>query len=100
MEQISVKILDRDYKLAVSPDDRDSLRHAASLLDEKMRSVRDGGRIVGVDRIAVMAALQLALELVVERHPPEGSPTGAMLRKVQKMTADIDEELKRQESLF
>ncbi len=100
MEQISVKILDRDWKLAVPPEERESLIDAAALLDEKMRSVRDTGRIAGIDRIAVMAALQLALDLVMLRNPPASSSTGTMLRRIQKMTADIDEELKRQESLF
>lgn len=100
MEQISVKILDRDWKLAVTPEERESLIDAATLLDDKMRSVRDTGRVAGIDRIAVMAALQLALELVMMRNPPAGSTTGTMLRRIQKMTADIDDELKRQESLF
>ena len=58
MEQIDVKILDREYRLSVTPEDRDRLMQAASLVDSKMRSIRDGGRVNSIDRIAVLAALQ------------------------------------------
>lgn len=100
MEQIDVKILDRDYKLAVNTDEREILVDAAKMVDDKMRSIRDAGRIAGVDRIAVMAALQLAHELIGARNPAEGSNTGDLLKRIKKMTDELDEELKRQESLF
>ena len=59
MEQIDVKILDRDYRLAVSPDDRKRLLEAVAVVDEKMRSIRDAGKISGLDRIAVSRAGEL-----------------------------------------
>jgi cell division protein ZapA len=57
MEQLGVKILDRDYKLAVKPEEKERLLDAVGVVDEKMRSLRDTGKIVGMERIAVMAAL-------------------------------------------
>ena len=64
MEQIEAKILDRDYKLAVSPEDKSRLLQAVRIVDDKMRSIRDAGKVSSIDRVAVMAALQLAHELL------------------------------------
>lgn len=105
MEQISVRILDRDYRLAVPAEGKEQLIEAARAVDERMCSLRDSGRVVGTDRIAVMAALQLANELVGLRQG--GSAAGAAaegqteaVRRVRRMTAEIDAELRRQEPLF
>ena len=100
MQQIDVKILDREYKLAVSAEERDRVVNAARIVDEKMRGIRESGRIAGVDRIAVMAALQLANELIDARNPPDAPKAGEMLRRIRSMSEEIDEALKRQESLF
>lgn len=100
MQQIDVKILDRDYKLAVDEADRSRLVDAARVVDEKMRSIRDAGRINGVDRIAVMAALQLAHELLSNPGGKQAPVSGDVIRRIRKMTEDLDAEFKRQESLF
>ena len=103
MEQISVRILDRDYRLAVPTAGKDQLIEAARAVDERMCALRDSGRVVGTDRIAVMAALQLANELVglraVGRSEPVAASTEAV-RRIRRLTDDIDAELRRQESLF
>ena len=62
-EPVSVHILDREYTVGVNPDERDSLLSAARLLDSKMREVRGSNRMAAIDRIAVLAALNLAHEL-------------------------------------
>ncbi len=100
MEQIAVRILDREYKLAVTQEQRERLLEAVSLVDGRMRSIRDAGRISGLDRIAVMAALQLAHELLGAPVGGSGMPSGDLLRKLRRMTEEIDSELERQESLF
>ncbi len=58
--QVSVRILDRDYQIACPPEERESLIKAADYLSQRMAEVRDSGRVVGMDRIAVMVALNLA----------------------------------------
>ena len=58
--QVTVRILDRDYHVACPPEERESLLKAADLLSQQMSEVRDSGRVVGMDRIAVMVALNLA----------------------------------------
>lgn len=64
-EPVRVNILGKEYQVACPPEERADLYASASLLDERMRSVRDGGRVVGADRIAVMVALNLAHEMLV-----------------------------------
>ena len=62
-EPVSVHILDREYTVGVAPDERSSLMAAAKLLDSRMREVRGSNRMAAVDRVAVLAALNLAHEL-------------------------------------
>ena len=62
-EAVNVRLLDREYTVGVSADGRDSLVAAAKLLDERMREVRGSNRMAAVDRVAVLAALNLAHEL-------------------------------------
>ncbi|HEY0333904.1 MAG TPA: cell division protein ZapA [Stenotrophomonas sp.] len=62
-EPVSVRILDREYTVGVTGDERDSLAAAARLLDARMREIRGTNRMVALDRLAVLAALNLAHEL-------------------------------------
>lgn len=100
MEQIDVRILDRDYRLAVSPDQRERLLEAVAMVDGRMRAIRDSGRIAGIDRIAVMAALQLANELLGAAVPGTATPTGDIIRRIRRIKEEIDAEIERQERLF
>jgi cell division protein ZapA len=61
---VTVKILDRDYQVTCPPEERAALIKSAEYLDRRMREVRDAGKVVGVDRMAVMVALNLASELL------------------------------------
>ncbi|NNC76384.1 MAG: cell division protein ZapA [Woeseiaceae bacterium] len=62
--QVSVRILDKEYQVACPVSERTDLLDSAEILNEKMREIRDTGRIVGLDRIAVMAALNMANDLL------------------------------------
>ncbi len=62
-EPVSVRILDREYTVGVEAGEHDSLTAAARVLDAKMREIRGSNRMAAVDRIAVLAALNLAHEL-------------------------------------
>ena len=62
-EAVSIRILDREYTVGVGPDERDSLVAAAKLLEQRMRDVRGANRMAAIDRVAVLAALNLAHEL-------------------------------------
>ncbi|MBB3800141.1 cell division protein ZapA [Xanthomonas arboricola] len=62
-EPVNVRILDREYTVGVTADERESLTAAARLLDLRMREIRGSNRMAAVDRVAVLAALNLAHEL-------------------------------------
>jgi cell division protein ZapA len=61
---VNIKILEKDYQISCPAEERKSLIDSAELLNNKMREIRDSGKVVGLDRIAVMAALNLANDLI------------------------------------
>jgi cell division protein ZapA len=63
-----IHILDKEYLVACQDSERDELFASAELLTQKMKEIRDTGKVVGADRIAVMAALNMAHELLQQRH--------------------------------
>jgi cell division protein ZapA len=65
---VSVKILDKEYQVACPPEEVDALTAAARYLDQKMFNIRETGKVFGLDRIAVMAALNIANEFLANRH--------------------------------
>jgi len=90
-EPVTVRILDREYTVGVEPDERDGLLSAAKLLDAKMREIRGSNRMAALDRVAVLAALNLAHELQQirtdgDRRDREVARTvGAMQRKLDDL---------------
>ena len=61
---VNVKILEKEYQISCPANERKALIDSAELLNNKMREIRDSGKVVGLDRIAVMAALNLANDLI------------------------------------
>jgi len=61
---VSVRILEKEYQVACPADERTALLDSAEILNARMREIRDSGKVVGLDRIAVMAALNMANELL------------------------------------
>ena len=59
---VKVHILDKEYLVACQDEEKDALLSSAKYLNDKMTDIRTGGKVVGIDRIAVMAALNLAHE--------------------------------------
>ncbi len=66
--RVSVRLLDREYQVACPAEERSDLLDSAEYLDAKMREVRDSGKVVGLDRIAVISALNIANELMKLRR--------------------------------
>jgi cell division protein ZapA len=109
--QLDIQILGRDYKVACKEDERAELLAAVGFLDKRMREIRDAGKISGADRIAVMAALNLANELLRERRAPATAPSGPRAssagvdgpdtrRRIMAMQAAIDQTMAGQEKLL
>ena len=95
---VSVRILDKEYFVGCPPDERQDLLDSAELLNKKMREVRDTGKVVGADRIAVMAALNMANELLRLRRQDQelqGSVTG----RVKHMRERVEGALQRTRQL-
>ena len=63
--RVSVRILEKEYQVACPAEERDDLMRSAEMLNRKMREIRDSGKVIGLDRIAVMAALNLTNDLLV-----------------------------------
>ena len=63
-EPVNIKILDREFTVGCEPDERDGLLAAANLLDARMREIRGSNRMAALDRVAVLAALNLAHEFM------------------------------------
>ena len=74
---VNVKILEKEYQFSCPAEDRKSLVESAELLNAKMREIRDGGKVVGLDRIAVMAALNMAHDLLAAHNRGEIIESGA-----------------------
>jgi cell division protein ZapA len=62
--RVTVRILDKDYVVACPPDERPALLESVEVLNTKMREIRDSGKVVGLDRVAVMAALNLTHDML------------------------------------
>lgn len=89
-EPVSVHILDREYTVGVEAGERSSLMAAAKLLDSKMREVRGSNKMAAVDRVAVLAALNLAHELQQLRDQ-----AGAREREIARVIEVLNQRLDR-----
>lgn len=67
-EPVNVRILDREYTVGVTAEERESLVAASRVLDSRMRELRGNNRMVAMERVAVLAALNLAHELEILRE--------------------------------
>ena len=102
---IDVNILGRVYKVACADGEERALNEAVVYLDKQMREIRDRGKVTGIDRIAVMAALNIANDLLRERRSPHAGTVGAVdgeavRRRIQAMQSAIEQTLAGQEKLF
>jgi cell division protein ZapA len=102
---LDVTILGRDYRIGCNESERAALSEAVGLLDARMREIREAGKVSGIDRIAVMAALNIANELLRERkeRSQRAAPSvdgGAAERRIRDMAAAIDRTLAGEERLF
>ena len=88
-DPVAVRILDREYLVGCTPEERDGLVAAAHLLDARMRELRSSNRMAGIDRIAVLAALNLAHELMQSKGTG-GEKERELSRTLADLTRRID----------
>lgn len=93
---LDVTIMGRNYKVACTDEERESLLAAVAYLDGKMNEIKDAGRVASAERIAVMAALNMSHELLSARHG-EGATASfdidSAKRKMTLMQSMLDEVL-------
>jgi cell division protein ZapA len=96
--RVSVRILEKEYQVACLPEERSELLDAAEFLNLKMREIRDGGNIIGLDRIAVIAGLNVANELLRVRKQGDGSG-GEVTPRVRQMRERVEATLAKGQQL-
>jgi len=85
---VDVNIMGRDFTVSCTDEERPGLINAVNFLDKKMRDIRDSGKIIGVERIAIMAALNLAHELLNSKSGTVD--VGDFKRRIIHMQDQID----------
>ena len=96
---LEIKILDRELRVACPDEERGELLDAVAYLDRKMREIRDAGKIVSVERIAIMAALNITHELLSVKIG-RGFDLADFKRRMSAMDTAINEALAEQDTLF
>jgi len=96
---LEIKLLDRELRVACPEEERGELLEAVAFLDKRMRDIRDAGKIASVERIALMAALNITHELLGMKVG-RGIDLADFKRRMNSMQAAIDEALAEQDSLF
>jgi cell division protein ZapA len=88
---VTVKILDKDYQVACPEEQKSELAASAKYLDKQMRNIRDTGKVIGLERIAVMAALNISFELLQASQQSE--PDQSQGAAVKHLNSKLDDAL-------
>lgn len=97
---LDVTIMGRELRVVCPAGEEKTLSRAAEYLDQKMHEVRDGGGVIGIDRIAIMAALNIAHELLTTPVDGGDFDFGALKRRIAAMQETIDQAMLEQNRLF
>jgi len=88
---VTVHILDKEYQVACPEGQQTELLVSAKYLDKQMRSIRDTGKVIGIERIAVMAALNISYELL--KASEQGGGHEAPAGELRELNQKIDDAL-------
>jgi cell division protein ZapA len=91
-KSVTVKLLNKEFQVSCPANTEDQLNDAAHYLNQKMREIRKGGRVIGMERMAVMAALNIAYELAVLRQQQE-TYTQSVSTQIEHLQNKIDSAL-------
>lgn len=89
---VAVTVLNKEYKIACPPEEQGALVESAALVDKKMREIRDQGKSVGQDRVAIMAAINLAYELL-QSQSSHNVDTDGVSTEVSRLRKRVEEAL-------
>ncbi len=86
---VSVNILDKEYRISCPPEERESLIQAAAFINGQMQEIKQKGRVIGTERIAVMAALNIANDLLSDKQVKDDS-SQTISRRIQRLQEKIE----------
>jgi cell division protein ZapA len=96
---LQVSIMGREFRVACAEEEQKGLLEAVDYLNRKMQDIRDQGKVIGLERIAIMAALNIAHEFLSTRVGG-GFDIAGIKRKIESMEAVIDQAMSEQSQLF
>ncbi|MBE9567336.1 MAG: cell division protein ZapA [Proteobacteria bacterium] len=93
-EPLTIKIMDKEYRVACPPDEKDNLLASADLLNEKLMEIKKQGSVIGTERIAIMAALNLSHDILhsqslVTRHDDLNQRIDKLSERISDSMRDI-----------
>jgi cell division protein ZapA len=98
-KSLQITIMGRDFRVACPEDEQAGLLEAVDYLNQKMLEIREGGKVIGLERIAIMAALNIAHELL--RTKVDGGFDLAEIKgRMNRMETVIDQAMSEQSKLF
>ena len=96
---LQITLMGRQYRVACAPDEQEGLLKAVDYLDRKMQEVRDNGKVIGHERIAIMAALNIAHELLTTKVGG-AFDIAEIKRRMASMETVLERALSEQNELF
>jgi cell division protein ZapA len=93
-EPLTVKIMDKEYRIACPEEEKDNLKASADLLNEKLNEIKQQGSVIGTERIAIMAALNMSHEIlhnqsIVEEHGDLNERIDELSERISDSMRDI-----------
>ena len=98
-KSLQIAIMGREFRLACPENEQAGLLEAVDYLNRKMLEILDGGKIIGLERIAIMAALNIAHEMLTTKVGG-GFDIGDVKRRMARMETVIDQAMSEQSNLF
>ena len=95
---LQINVMGREFRVACPEDEQKGLLEAVDYLNKKMNEIRDNGKIIGLERIAIMAALNIAHELLATKVG--GFDIAALKRRMEGMETMLDQAMRDQSKLF
>lgn len=95
---LDVAIMGREFRVACPENEKHSLQEAAAYLDRKMREIRESGKVIGVERIAIMAALNITHDYLAAR--PADPDAAEMRTRLDRIGGLLDQALSQQDNLL
>jgi len=95
---VNITILGKEFQVASPEDEHQTLLQAANFLDQRMREIRSSGKVLGLERIAVMAALNISYELLNSPNP-SSEEASEVEQRIQLIQTKIDDALKESEQI-